>query len=96
MKKTDEHKNLDLEMITMLRNEKNLDAIRKVVSMQTNMMLNAEEYHAGLIDKGTYAKNVASTEEGLNKIILDTKKDLDYLADVEKEVYEALKKRRES
>jgi len=96
MKKTCEYKNLDPEMITMLRNEKNLNTIRQVVSMQVNMMLNTEQYHAGLIDKDTYAKNVESTQDSLNKILIDTKNDLDYLAKVEKEVYEALKEKRGS
>ena len=86
----------DVEWITKLRNETNLNVIRKVLSMQTNMMLNSEEYNAGLIDKETYAKNVATTQESFEKILTDAKKDLDYLAKVEKEEYEALKEKRGS
>jgi len=88
--------NLDVEWITMLRNEKNLDTIRKLVSMQTNMMLNSEQYKSGLIDKEVYAKNVSVTQETLNKILFDTKENLDYLAKVEREQYEALKERKGS
>lgn len=86
----------DVEWITTLRNEKNLGVIRQVLSMQTNMMLNSELYHAELIDKETYAKNVAITQESFAKIIFDAQKDLDYLAEVEKEEYEALKEKRGS
>ena len=86
----------DVEWITTLRNEKNLGVIRQVLSMQTNMMLNSEMYHAGLIDKETYAKNVAITQESFTKIVVDAQKDLDYLAEVEKEEYEALKEKKGS
>ena len=85
----------DFECIT-LRNEKNLDTIRKIVSMQANMQLNAELYNAALITREVYAKNVATTQTALEKIIFDTKKDLDYLANYEKEKYEALQNKNES
>lgn len=86
----------DFEYITMLRNEKNLDTIRKIVSLQANMQLNTELYNAALITREVYAKNVATTQTTLEKIIFDTKKDLDYLADYEKEKYEALQNKKES
>lgn len=86
----------DFEYITMLRNEKNLDTIRKIVSLQANMQLNAELYNAALITREVYAKNVATTETTLEQIIFDTKKDLDYLANYEKEKYEALQNKEES
>ena len=86
----------DFEYITMLRNEKNLDTIRKIVSMQANMQLNAELYNAALITREVYAKNVATTQTALEKIIFDTQKDLDYLANYEKEKYEALQNKNES
>lgn len=88
--------NLSFENITMLRNEKNLDTIRKIVSLQANMQLNAEQYNAALITRETYAKNLATTLTTLEKIIFDTKKDLDYLANYEKEIYEALHNNEES
>jgi len=83
----------ELKLATMFRNEKNLDTIRKIVSLQANMQLNAEQYNAGLIDRELYAKNVGVTNEALMKIITDTKKDMDYLANFEKEIYEALRKK---
>lgn len=86
----------NFEYITMPRNEKNLDTIRKIVSLQANMQLNAELYNASLITREVYAKNVATTQTALEKIIFDTKKDLDYLANYEKEKYEALHNREES
>lgn len=86
----------DFEYITMLRNEKNLDTIRKIVSLQANMQLNAELYNAALITREVYAKNVATTQTTLEKILFDTKKDLDYLAEYEKEKYEALQNKKES
>ena len=86
----------DVEWITTLRNEKNLGVIRQVLSIQTDMMLNSEEYNAGLMDKETYAKNVASTAELFEKILTDAKEDLDYLAKVEKEEYAAIKEKRGS
>ena len=91
--------NYDLERfdhITMLRNEKNLDTIRKIVSMQFNMQLNAERYNAGLIDRELYAKNVGITQEAFTQILENAKKDLDYLTDYEKEMYEALMNKKES
>ena len=86
----------EFEYITMLRNEKNLDTIRKIVSIQANMQLNAEQYNANLITREVYVKNVATTQTALEKILFDTKKDLDYLANYEKEKYEALRNKKES
>ena len=86
----------DFEYITMLRNEKNLDTIRKIVSLQANMQLNAEQYNAALITREVYTENVATTQTTLEKILFDTKKDLDYLANYEKETYEALRNKNES